>query len=463
LGSCRRTEASGPQTPSTGSTSHGWTALDDAIDGQVILPSSGDYATAKSLFNTRFSNSTPTAVVIVQSITDVQKAVAFAATNGIKIAPRSGGHSYVGASAADGTMVIDLRQLPGGITYDATSALLTISPAADLDSVQTALATNGRSIPSGSCPTVGVAGLTLGGGLGSDARRSGLTCDALVSASVVVADGEVITASRDNNADLFWALRGGGGGNFGVVTSFTFRTFPTDDRDVVTLKFPETSVERAIVGWHEWLDTADRAIWGMVNITLGSGSGGCTIVLATPPGDGPARARNLSAAIGVQPVTTTSRTLSRMDFVHYFEGGAEAARPRAFVAGSDIIGQMSSAAAESVVAAILAWPHEAGSATAVIESLSGALRDMNSTDSAFPWRRQAACIQWYTETSSVDTATKWLTSAHHAVQANSVGGYVNYIEADTPSVRYFGDNLVRLKSIRQKYDPDGLMYSGMRY
>jgi FAD/FMN-containing dehydrogenase len=130
-----------------------------------------------------------------------------------------------------------------------------------------------------------------------------------------------------------WALRGGGGGNLGVVTSFTFRTFPVTDRDVVTLVFPDGTTEQAILGWDEWLRTADRAIWGMANITVGPGSGGCTIVLATPPGDGSGRADDLSAAIGVQPVSNTSRTLNRMDFVHNFEGGADAAQPRAFVAG----------------------------------------------------------------------------------------------------------------------------------
>jgi FAD/FMN-containing dehydrogenase len=475
LGSCRPTAPPDPHTPpvSPGSKTppavngpYDWGALDDAIDGRVTLPSNANYAEAKNLFNTRFDNSAPAAVVAVASTDDVQKAVAFAAKNDIKIAARSGGHSYIGASAADSAMVIDLRPLRGGITYDEGRKLATVSAAAELDSVQTALAAHGRSIPTGSCPTVGVAGLTLGGGLGSDARLSGLTCDALVSASVVLPSGEAITAAPDDHADLFWALRGGGGGNFGVVTSFTFRTFPVTDRDVVNLAFPERATEQAILGWHEWLRAADRAIWGMVNVTVGTGSRRCTIVLATPPHEGPRRASDLSAAIGVRPVTNTSRTLGRMDFVHYFEGGPQARQPRAFVAGSDVLGQMTPAAAESLVAATSGWPPTAGSATAVIESLSGAVRDVDSGDTAFPWRRQAACVQWYTETPSpptVDTASRWLASAHEAVRANSVGGYVNYVEPDTPATRYFGGNLERLAAVRQRYDPDGLMYSGMSY
>ena len=437
-----------------------WVALDDAIEGRVVLPSSADYTAAKNLFNSRFDDSTPAAVVVVQSTDDVQRVVEFAARNGIKVAARSGGHSYIGASAANSAMIIDLRQLPGGISYDEDRGLATISAATQLDSVQTSLAAYDRSIPSGSCPTVGIAGLALGGGLGCDARRSGLTCDALVSASVVLPSGEAITASADDHADLFWALRGGGGGNFGVVTSFTFRTFPATDRDIVTLVFPEGTTAQAIAGWHEWLHSAERAIWGMVNVTAGSGSGGCTIVLATPAGDGPGRASDLSAAIGVHPVSNTNRTFNRTDFVQYFEGGAQATQPRAFVAGSDIIGEMTATAAESIVAATSAWPRAAGSATTVIESLSGSVSDVDSGDTAFPWRRQAASVQWYTE-AAVESANEWLASAHAAVQAYSVGGYVNYVEPDTPASRYFGDNLARLAAVRQKYDPDGLMYSGM--
>jgi FAD binding domain len=125
LGACRATTPVGPQAksstvsaPSTVLAPEDWSSLDDSIAGRVILPSNGDYAATKNVFNTRFDNSTPAAIVTVMSTGDVQKAMAFAARKGIKIAARSGGHSYIGDSAASGAMVIDLRQLSGGITYD---------------------------------------------------------------------------------------------------------------------------------------------------------------------------------------------------------------------------------------------------------------------------------------------------------------------------------------------------------
>jgi FAD/FMN-containing dehydrogenase len=408
LGSCRQTAAPDSATSSPSTGPHDWDVLDDALEGHVVIRSDPDYATAEGLFNARFADSTPAAVVSVKSTGDVQRAVAFAAEHDVKVTVRSGGHSYVGASAANGAMIIDLRQLPGGIVVDEGSGLATISAAAVLDSVQSALNAHGRSIPAGSCPSVGVPGLTLGGGLGADTRKSGLTCDALVSASVVLPSGAAVTAARGDHEELYWALRGGGA-NFGVVTSFTFQTFPTADRDVVSLTFPEEVTAQAITGWHGWLRTANRAIWSIVNVTV-----------------------------------------------------ADAVRPRAFVAGSDIIETMTPTAAESIVAATSAWSRAMGSATAVIESLDGAVSDIASGDTAFPWRHHAACVQWYVETPSqaaVTAADEWVAHAHQAVEANSVGGYVNYVEPGMPAARYFGDNLQRLTAVRQRYDPGAAMYS----
>ncbi|GAY18636.1 FAD-binding protein [Mycobacterium sp. shizuoka-1] len=454
LGSCRTV------TPEAVSSPPDWSGLGEHLDGRLILPSSPDYGPAKAIFNARFAGSTPAAVVAAASIADVQKAVTFAATNHIGISVRSGGHSYIGASALDTTLVVDLRRLPGGIDVDTGRDVVTVAPATDLDTLQIQLAARGRSVPSGSCPTVGVAGLTLGGGLGSDARRCGLTCDALVSASLVLPSGERVTASADDHDELLWALRGGGGGNIGVVTSLTLRTFPAADRDVVTMTFPMESAATAIVGWHDWIATADRDIWGMVNVTVGDGPGRVTIILATPSGSGSTVAGEMLTAARLSASSTRTRTLSRVDFVRYFEGGDAARVPRAFVAGSDIVGEMTSAAADSIVAAMAAWPREAGSATAVVESLSGAVGDVDPAGSAFPWRRQAASVQWYTESSST-AVTGWLSAAHQALGSASTGGYINYPETGDPLARYLGSNVQRFNAVRQKYDPNRVLRSGI--
>ncbi|WP_415822741.1 FAD-binding oxidoreductase, partial [Mycobacterium senriense] len=144
----------------------GWSGLASSIGGNVLLPANGaQFSTGKQVFNSFYNNSNPAAVVRISSQDDVQKAVGFAKANNLKIAPRGGGHSYVGASGANGTMVLDLRGLPGGANFDGNN--VTVTPATNLYAVHQALAGAGRAVPTGTCPTVGMAGLALGGGVGA--------------------------------------------------------------------------------------------------------------------------------------------------------------------------------------------------------------------------------------------------------------------------------------------------------
>ncbi len=443
----------------------GWGGLASSIGGSVLLPANGtQFATGKQVFNSLYDGSNPAAVVTVSSQDDVRKAVAFATANKLKIAPRGGGHSYVGASSTTGTMVLDLRSLPGGANFDAGSGNVTVTPATNIYAVHQALAGAGRAIPSGTCPTVGIGGLALGGGVGVDSRHGGLTCDALQSATVVVSSGDVVNVSAGNNPDLFWALRGGGGGNFGVTTSMTFSTFATGDVDLVRLDFPPASAVQVLAGWQSWLAGADRNTWGMVDLSVGADPN-CHVLATCPAGAGSGVADAIKSAVGVAPSAVQNKTLSHMDLVMYLAGGTSTPAPRGFVAGSDVISTVNSAAAHAIATGIGQWPAAAGKASVLVDPLSGAVSDVAAADSAFPWRQQSAVLQWYVEPASnqVAAATKWLSSAHQAVQQYSAGGYVNYLEANTSAARYFGSNLSRLSTVRQKYDPNGIMFSGLNF
>lgn len=448
-----------------------WAGLASSIGGKVVLPANGGaFTSAKQVFNSLYDGSNPAAVVTVTSQSDVEKAVAFAVANKLKIAPRGGGHSYTGASTATGAMVLDLRGLPGGVKFDSATNTVTVPAATHLYAVHEALAGVGRAIPTGSCPTVGVGGLAFGGGLGADSRHAGLTCDALRSATVVLPSGEAVTASADDHPDLFWALRGGGGGNFGVTTSMTFATFPAAGADVVRVDFPPATAAEVLVGWQKWLAAADRNTWGLVDLSVGQGqgaSGGNCHVLATcPSGSGAATTEAIKSSVGIQPSGTEIKSFSHMELVRYLAGGSATSSPRGFVAGSDVIGTLSSGAAQAIVAAIGKWPPASGRAAAIIDTLSGAVADADPGASAFPWRRQAAVVQWYAETpnaAQVGTANQWVSTAHQVVQPFSVGGYVNYLEPNTQAARYFGSNLARLSAIRQQFDPNQVMYSGLTF
>jgi FAD/FMN-containing dehydrogenase len=443
----------------------GWDGLSAAIGGRVLRPDDGpQFATAKQVFNTNYDGSTPAVIVTVTSPADVQKAMAFAAAHNLKVAPRSGGHSYVGASTANGTMVLDFRQLPGGINYDAATGYVTVTPATGLYALHQALAAAGRGIPTGTCPTVGTAGHALGGGLGAHSRHAGLMCDALTSASVVLPSGAAVTASATNNPDLLWALRGGGGGNFGVTTSLTFATFPTVDLDVVNLNFPPQSFAQVLLGWQNWLRTADRSSWALADSTIDALGTRCRILATCPVGSGTSVAGAIISAVGMQPTGTENHTFNYLDLVRYLAVGNLNPSPLGYVGGSDVLPTITPAAAQGFASAVDAFPRGAGRALVIMHTLDGALASVAPGATAFPWRRQSALVQWYVETSgSPSTATSWLNTAHQAVQPYSVGGYVNYLEANQPASRYFGANLAQLTAVRQKYDPGRVMFSGLNF
>ncbi|OBA95195.1 oxidoreductase [Mycobacteriaceae bacterium 1482268.1] len=442
----------------------GWEGLSSAIGGGLLLPDSGQFATAKAIFNTNFNGSSPAAIVTPTSMSDVQKAMAFAAANNLKVAPRSGGHSYTGASTANGALVFDLRQLPGDIAYDSASGLVTATPATKLWDLHQALAAQGRGIPTGTCPTVGAAGHALGGGLGAQSRHAGLLSDALSAVTVVLPGGQAVTASAAENPDLFWALRGGGGGNFGVTTSLTFATFPTADADVVNLNYPPEAFAQVLVGWQNWLRTADKSQWALADSTTDATGMRCRIMATGPAGSANSMMSAITAAVGLQPAGSDTHTFNYLDLVKYLAVENLNPAPVGYVGGSDVFPVVNAGVAQGIAAAVNAFPAGAGRLLAIMHALDGALATVAPGATAFPWRGQSALVQWYIEnTGSPSAALNWLSTAHQAVQQYSVGGYVNYLEANQPPSRYFGPNLSRLSAVRQKYDPGRVMFSGLNF
>ncbi|CAM2840720.1 FAD-linked oxidoreductase [Mycobacterium intermedium] len=442
----------------------GLETLSAALSRPVLLPGSPEFASAKQVFNTIYNDSTPTAIVTPTSSADVQKAMAFAAAHNLKVAPRSGGHSYVGASTANGALVFDLRQLTGDINYDAATGHVTVTPATTLYALHQTLAGVGRGIPTGTCPSVGAGGHALGGGLGAHSRHAGLLSDALVSAQVVLPGGQAVTASSASQPDLFWALRGGGGGNFGVTTSLTFATFPTTEYDVVNLNYPQQSFAQVLVGWQNWLRTADRNSWALADSTTDAMGSHCRIMATCPAGSGNSVASAIIAAVGAQPSGTEQHTFNYLDLVNYLAVGNLNPSPLGYVGGSDVFTTITPAAAQGIAAAVEAFPRGAGRMLAIMHALDGAMATVAPGATAFPWRTQSALVQWYIEPAgSPAAATNWLNAAHKAVQPYSVGGYVNYLEAGQPAARYFGSNLSRLVAVRQKYDPGRIMFSSLNF
>ncbi|WP_433728138.1 FAD-binding oxidoreductase [Nocardia sp. CA-129566] len=418
--------------------------------GRVLRPGDAEYASAKQLFDPRFDAKTPAAVVQVTSVEDVRAAVAFAAESGLRIAARGGGHSYIGASAADGTLVIDLRALRD-VRYD--GGRVTVGAGASLSDVQHGLHRFGQTLPLGTCPTVGIAGLTLGGGIGIESRQHGLSCDRLDSAHIVVSSGESAEVSATSDPDLFWALRGGGG-QLGVVTSLTFLTCPATPKDIVRLTFPAERLAQVITGWADWLSTADRSAWANVEAsTDGHGAMDCTVLLVCAADTGAEHTRTLTAATGTDPLSVRRQTLDHLEAIDALAGGIDAPRTCA-VAGSDVVANISTGLADRIIETLTTLTDATG--RVLIDPLDGAVRDLPGDATVFPWRDHAAVLQWIVD-GPTDTG-QWIADAHRNLGSHSAGAYVNYLEPSDSPRRYFADNLDRLRRIRTAADPDNRLH-----
>ncbi|MGW5747187.1 FAD-dependent oxidoreductase [Amycolatopsis sp. NPDC003861] len=431
-----------------------WDDLRTKLTGSLLRPGTDGYDTAKHGFNQLFDGNNPVAVATVATAEDVQACVR-ATAGRVTIAARSGGHSYAGYSVPQSGLVVDVAALN---KVDVQGGKAVIGAGAKLKDVYAGLARAGRVLPAGTCPTVGIAGLTLGGGIGVLTRKYGLTCDHLSSAQVVTADGRLLTASATSEPDLFWALRGGGGGNFGVVTEFTFDTDPVPpELTVFSLRFPAGSGAGVLAAWQQWIAAMPPELWA--NLVLSGGSpvqcrvGGCYV------GDAAGLntlLNNLTTNAGARPAQRVVKTLDYLGAMKYFEGSSNR---QSFVASSRIITTPVDAA--KVVAVADGKP----GMDLLIDSLGGAVAGPAKDATAF-WHRDAlASVQVYAS-ATAKTRAKVTQTIGDAVAglaaAGAGGGYVNYIDPALPDWKtaYYGDNAKRLQDVAHKYDPNNVFRFG---
>ena len=217
-------------TTTAPTTAAPYNGLASSLRGELIVPGDPGYDAARAVYNGMIDKR-PAAIARCRDAADVITCVNFGRDHGVDLAVRGGGHNAAGLGVADDALVIDLSQLRS-TTVDPANHTVRVDAGCTWGDVDHATVAFGAATPSGFLASTGVAGLTLGGGIGYLSRRFGLTVDNLLSADVVLADGTFVTASETSHSDLFWALRGGGG-NFGVVTSFTFRTHDIGENGVI--------------------------------------------------------------------------------------------------------------------------------------------------------------------------------------------------------------------------------------
>jgi hypothetical protein len=404
---------------------------------------------------------TPQVRVVVSSAAAVASAIRWATGNGVSFAIRSGGHSYEGFSQST-DLVIDVRGM-AAIALAADKKSLSIGAGASLGAVYQALEPSGRAIPAGTCFPVGVAGHSLGGGFGLLGRPFGLACDSVLSMEVVDASGNIQNVSGEANPDLFWALRGGGNGSFGVVTKFNFRTSLVGlvAKFAITWSKPAAQAAKIVLAWQEWLDNLPQAVTCTLHLTKGSG-GTIKVHVAGLSVDSESRLavelKRLQKLAGSAAMLSTS-TLSFARAATIFNGGGPAYESVLMKGKSDYVSEpMTEQGVLTLLNGLLKAP---GEIAVLLDSYGGAINKVASGATAFVHRGNTRyLIQYFMQwenAAATDTNIAMMRTLYAAMRPNVSGqSYVNYCDLDLGqgyAKAYWGDNLPRLMTIKAAFDP----------
>jgi FAD/FMN-containing dehydrogenase len=439
-----------------------WEGLCAMVAGRLRLPGDDGFHEASRPFNDRFRDVVPAAVLSVAGPADVGRAIVWSKDNGVPIVARGGGHSYAGHSVNRG-LVLDLRALDG-VHVDPTTALVTVGGGAQTGKVYAALREHGLIFPLGNSDDVGIGGLTLGGGVAIVSRAMGLTCDSLVSTDVVLADGTTVRCTETEHADLFWACRGGGGGNFGVNTSFTFRAKPVPRTATCLVLWDWPHAVDVLATMQEVMRDAPNGFAARIGVNRASGEDGVVSVVGQHLGTAEELRELMAPALAVAPpsrVDIADRTYwESAEYLHHTTaGGAFAARTRTTPV------PLSEEALRTMVTAVDKWPGSANpdGAGAALFTWGGAINDVPVDATAFPHRDVLFLLSmdtsWQPDESPevVRDNVDWLTELHRDMGGFAAdASYVNFTDADLDDWRgaYHGPNAARLAEVKRRYDPD---------
>ena len=439
----------------------------EGFGGEVLSPSSDSYDESRRIWNAMHDKK-PAVIALCETPGDVAAAIRHARANGLRIAVRGGGHSLPGFSTVDDGLVIDLRRM-NAVSVDLATRRATVQGGALLGDVDKAAQEHGLVVPAGVISHTGAGGLTLGGGVGRLMRRYGLTVDSLLSADLVTADGEQVHASSEENPDLFWALRGGGG-NFGVVTQFEYAlheistlvvlgTFHPLEAAHALLRRAEREMARADVPdellWTSFVRKAPPLPWMPADL-VGQPGVMSLIEWSGDLAEGRARLADLRAEIA-----PAASSLDDVPFLVMQTMGDE-------VFGHGLLSYIKATFADELtdglIDVLVERGRSLGSPLTQVEllSLGGAIARVPVDATAYVHRDARWLIN--VPASWVDPAESereiaWVRDTFAALQEHTSGGaYVNFMEADeaaSDEVAY-GGTLQRLQEVKARFDPQNV-------
>jgi FAD/FMN-containing dehydrogenase len=425
------------------------------LPATIVRPGDTDYDEARRVWNGMIDRR-PAMIVRCRDAGEVAATIAYARGRGLPLAVRGGGHNAAGLAVCDDGVVIDLSPMRQ-VVVDVEACTARVGGGATWGDVDAATQAHGLATTGGAISSTGVAGLTLGGGLGWLMRAHGLACDNLLAVEIVTADGRCLTASATEQPDLFWGVRGGGG-NFGVVTSFTFQLHPVGPMVAGMLIHP---LDRAVEVLRFYREASAAAVDGLALfaglLTPPGGPPVCALVACYHgPSERAAEALGAIRAFG-PPVADTVGPMSYVDVQRMMDEALPAGLPVYW--RSEFIARLDDALLEELVARYAAAPSPLN--ILLLEQLGGAVGLVAPDATAFPHRTAAynlAMIARWPDPSGRDAHTQWTRDLHEAVRPYAAGGvYVNYLGVGegTDRVREaYGDaNFRRLVALKDRYDP----------
>lgn len=442
-------------------------ALRGGLRGGLCLPGEPGYDDARAIWNAMIDRR-PAAIVRALGAADVMLAVRVARDNGLTLAVRGGGHNIAGNAVCDGGLMLDLSPMKS-VRIDPVAKTARVEPGVTLREFDHEAQAFGLATPLGINSTTGIAGFTLGGGFGWISRKHGLTVDNLISVDLVTADGKLVRASNQENSDLFWAVRGGGG-NFGVATSFEYRLHPVGPQVIAGLiVHPFSNARELLQGYRRFVASAPDEVSAWVVMRQAP-----PLPFLPPEWHGKEILVFAVCAIGdmkeaekaVAPLRALGKPIADVIGPSPFAGWQQAFDPlltpgaRNYWKSHDFT-KLDDGLIDAVLNAVGRLP--GGECEVVLVSLGGAVNRLPATATAYPHRDAEFIMNVHTrwrEAAQDQACIAWARQLFDATTPFATGGvYVNFMpedEAQRVAKGAYGANYERLASIKAKYDPKNL-------